>query len=393
MATSGGPKIEREGLVFGFDTGYGIADTSTATRFYKGEPLSNEREVFHNQSSLPTDYVWTYEYDHTIVDAPIKGHPLSGYKWIKSTRDTTGSSRVLFLNNSFTAGRTYTFSCYAYSTDTRLTTLDILSHNSGYSVTQNATGYRTADLGKVKRIHGTWTQQVNGSSIFGMQTNNAALGTTLYLTGLQVEENAHYTPLSPTDRSSTQSLIDFVKTTDIDVSNISFDSSGLPTFDGTDDIISTSISNLPTGASPRTILAWVKITGTASSYYGILGYGTAALARTFDIGFRESDDKIFLDIYGSGGITSTNTITRNEWFQVTGLYTGTELQLYINGELENSNTYTINTGATTLKIGKEIWTTPEYLEGSVGSVRVYDRALTAEEIKENFNAYRKRFDI
>ena len=31
-----GPKIVREGLVFGYDTGYGVADNSTATRFYPG---------------------------------------------------------------------------------------------------------------------------------------------------------------------------------------------------------------------------------------------------------------------------------------------------------------------------------------------------------------------
>ena len=38
MATDGGPNIERDGLVFGMDTGYGVANNSTATRFYRGGP-------------------------------------------------------------------------------------------------------------------------------------------------------------------------------------------------------------------------------------------------------------------------------------------------------------------------------------------------------------------
>ena len=36
-----GPNIERDGLVFGYDTGYGIAGNSIATRFYKGANITN----------------------------------------------------------------------------------------------------------------------------------------------------------------------------------------------------------------------------------------------------------------------------------------------------------------------------------------------------------------
>tara|TARA_B110000459_G_scaffold123057_1_gene135462 strand:- start:63 stop:1607 length:1545 start_codon:yes stop_codon:yes gene_type:complete len=36
-----GPKVTNENLVFGYDTGYGIADNGVETRFYKGEPTSN----------------------------------------------------------------------------------------------------------------------------------------------------------------------------------------------------------------------------------------------------------------------------------------------------------------------------------------------------------------
>jgi len=56
----------------------------------------------------------------------------------------------------------------------------------------------------------------------------------------QVELTTHATTFVHGTRSSTQSLIDLTKTTDIDVSNVSFDSNGLPTFDGTDDKIADS---------------------------------------------------------------------------------------------------------------------------------------------------------
>ena len=41
MGATGGPNIERDGLVFGYDTGYPIVDNDTSTIFSKGEPTIN----------------------------------------------------------------------------------------------------------------------------------------------------------------------------------------------------------------------------------------------------------------------------------------------------------------------------------------------------------------
>ena len=36
-----GPNVTNDDLVFGYDTGYSVADNTTATRFYPGEPTTN----------------------------------------------------------------------------------------------------------------------------------------------------------------------------------------------------------------------------------------------------------------------------------------------------------------------------------------------------------------
>jgi hypothetical protein len=41
MSTTGGPNIERDGLVFGYDTGYGINTNNISSRFYPGMPTTN----------------------------------------------------------------------------------------------------------------------------------------------------------------------------------------------------------------------------------------------------------------------------------------------------------------------------------------------------------------
>ena len=51
-----GPHIIKDGLVFGYDTGYGIADNVTGTRFYPGKPGTNlvtgQATAFSNWSGL-----------------------------------------------------------------------------------------------------------------------------------------------------------------------------------------------------------------------------------------------------------------------------------------------------------------------------------------------------
>jgi hypothetical protein len=63
------------------------------------------------------------------------------------------------------------------------------------------------------------------------------------------------------------------------------------------------------------------------------------------------------------------------------------VRLYIDGSLvgqgSTSISGTILSGAATLSLGKPTWNTGlEYLNGSLSSVRIYDRALTAQEIAD-----------
>jgi len=66
MGIARGTNIVRDGLVFGYDSGYGVADNNTATRFYPGKPTTNllsSSEAFddtnywarsRNSGSVPT---------------------------------------------------------------------------------------------------------------------------------------------------------------------------------------------------------------------------------------------------------------------------------------------------------------------------------------------------
>jgi hypothetical protein len=173
----------------------------------------------------------------------------------------------------------------------------------------------------------------------------------------------------------------------------SSDGRGSILFDGTNDIGEISLGNIPTGTQARTISVWVKYVAYGSDYYSICGYGDESSSRTFDIGIINSTQRIFLDVYGAGGIQTTNSVTPGTWFNVTGIYTGTQLKLYLNGSLETTNTFTINTASSTFKIADMAWSYPGLLNGNVGNVIFYNRALSDSEVTQNFNAQKNRYGL
>ena len=95
--------------------------------------------------------------------------------------------------------------------------------------------------------------------------------------------------------------------------------------------------------------------------------------------------------------TSTNINTTN-WFQIVGTFTSGSRCIYINGVLKNSDTRTgtiaTNTnGASIATYGGFNGSRGYYYNGNIGSVRVYNRVLSATEVAQNYNAIKSRFGL
>jgi hypothetical protein len=95
------------------------------------------------------------------------------------------------------------------------------------------------------------------------------------------------------------------------------------------------------------------------------------------------------------GATTTTTINFGEWANITGLYNHvTEtLETYINGILRATRSSTPNT---TYSINVHKVSGTDYggvILGNVSIVRHYNRALSAEEILQNYNATKSRFGL
>jgi hypothetical protein len=96
---------------------------------------------------------------------------------------------------------------------------------------------------------------------------------------------------------------------------------------------------------------------------------------------------------GVGGVqTGINSAHggSNAWTNLVGTYDGTTINFYVNGVLVGTNT-----GTTTLDVGQFIYVGGNGDPGAydIATTHLYNRTLSAAEIKQNFEALRGRFGV
>jgi len=176
----------------------------------------------------------------------------------------------------------------------------------------------------------------------------------------------------------------------------STDKGGTWTFDGSDDYIQTSFGQniVSTGFS---VNFWFNVTGNATCFFMQM-YVTADVNTVFRIE-RNSIGANSIEFghspNGSGGmseLTSTN-FPNDVWQSCTIAYNGSTKYIYRNGVLDtsvSSSDVYFYTGAI-LRIAARQDGTLLPINGKMPSVKVYNKALSAAEILQNYNAQKNRF--
>ena len=158
-------------------------------------------------------------------------------------------------------------------------------------------------------------------------------------------------------------------------------------FDGSNDYINLPTSNLPYGSVPRTICCWFLASSLA--YEWAFSYGSPADGASNALG-------IILGVItyaGYGGVDVYGPApSLNTWYYVCGVYNGSIASLYVNGSLYTSSAKSWNTVQSTAQIGRQT-NTVEFWNGNISQAKIYNRALTEQEILQNFNATRFRYGI
>lgn len=173
---------------------------------------------------------------------------------------------------------------------------------------------------------------------------------------------------------------------------------GYVTFDDVDDYIGIGKTSGDLGIydGSYTFEAWVYPTNISavSGDNAIFGSNQSVSRQGLHLIFRNTNiyQGHFSADYSSG------TVSANQWYHIAWTYdkipggsTGTA-RIYKNGELQG-NPGTINSwiGTTEIFIGR--WATTNYFAGRGAQYRIYNRALTASEVLQNFNSQRVRYGI
>lgn len=178
-------------------------------------------------------------------------------------------------------------------------------------------------------------------------------------------------------------------------------------FDGTNDYVDTSVK-LFTGSS-FSVNAWINVSvftgsvcsgmmsnslysifGTTSTYQGYSNTFSAAIQRT--------------STSNTVGTIMQSNFSTNTWYHYVAVYDGTQtgdsnrLKLWLNGIQYNlvydtavpSSAYNNNT---VTRIGYTVGASYPYFNGKISNLTYYNRALSAAEIIQNYNAAKTRFGL
>jgi len=232
----------------------------------------------------------------------------------------------------------------------------------------------------------TWdVSDADGDDIYNI-TNWYLNGSSITLLNLPFENNTADTSATTKDYSGnghtgTVNGATWNPTGDID-------GWGYYDFDGLDDEITVANDSSLDVTGAFSIEFWIKRRNVSSSILSLIRRDSA---DTYAVYSNSGSSNIMLRFKNTSNDhtfgNQMGTVT-GYWQHIVALYNGTHTLMYRNGSYVGTTyvgVHTIKTGTNDLVIGRNDAVAGRYFNGSIGGVRVYNRALTGEQISALYN--------
>ena len=414
-------KVVTDGLVFAYDTG----DTKNS---YLGAPMFNASREIHNWPTKARATVT--EYTSGDIEPPFPGAKIS------KAVCTSTTSGILLRDGSYYYGGGFAGTGNPQNTDLlsdRTNSYTPVGDNKFTFVVYAKAGPDTddnttvsIDIGDRNVVNVTnlenyddWVRLETDDSggigsqypydFFDIVFSNSSIGNTIYLSAPMIirtlgtdsgslgtpPANIQYLP-PKASRSVSGSLLDLTGTRSLDVTNVSFDDNAQPTFNGSNNriYIGQDLGLQNTSFSAEALVYWDgDSTDTFFGYYDTVTSGTQRSIhwRIYNTG------QVRFDFYANSINSATGAIVANTWYHLLVTYDSTSdsCKCYRNGELlmqGSAGPYLGNDSDSKGYVGA--WTpSSQPFGGEVPIFKLYNRALTEGEVKQNFAMYKKRFNI
>jgi hypothetical protein len=184
----------------------------------------------------------------------------------------------------------------------------------------------------------------------------------------------------------------------------SSDNRGCITCDGTNDHVvlgGTGAGTAIASSQELTVMYWIRFASVSKQDALEFGSSNNEVLR---LGL-DSDNTLSFQTRGGGRqhtVGTSQTISANQWYHFTGSWkASTTPIIYIDGEIvATSNTTCAGCPVTSISnfdslnkyIGLHVGGPGHYLNGDITCINLYSRQLSADEILQNYNATRGRFE-
>ena len=402
MSLGHGAKIITNGLVFAYDMG----PNPGVNKSWKGKPTTN----------LYADGDYSTQTLHPVRNGPWS-FPAGitdpyGNQVLRIDQDGTTSYHGRDI--AVTVGETYTSSAWIYASPDSNTTALRLVGEQGFAPDA---AYDLSKKGTWQRVSITGTATTTNARILAYQLSNMTTGYCLF-GSIQFEQGSFATPFVNGTRSNTEALLDWtgnntISPVDLEYTNNNiFRFNGLGERDGSPlgsyiplpaDVTTTLPSSKPDGV---TYDIWLKADTDAPDRMGLF-VGSSTInhieIRSSTKNFRTEAVTQNGYSFGAGGFPDS---CRGVWSNFTIVFANNEtnrpVRWYQNGKLFHThanmgsgsdvNQYFLPTklGSAT---GSAAYLYAESFKGEISALKIYDRSLTENEIKQNFSAFRGRHGL
>jgi hypothetical protein len=390
-------KTATNGLVFAYDTG----DTRNSflgrptTNLMEGYGLSNYNNVGGSVTttlSQTTDsYRGTPVWIQTLT--PLDG---SGVSWLSN-----GNNPGLGVVSSGGGGlaNRYTGHSIFFKPTVPMHSSPIFTNYSNIAGWQSCCNYEDMGDGwfRAKVLWYDTTTRSDGK-YWAINPLSATLNTpiTIYWAGPFKEDlNSQYiSQYTPTSRSNTGSLLELTGTYTLNSADVSFDSNVQITFDGTNDCIITSTSNFNKVDGQELTVEVIMEPGRNAGQYQDIVVNRSDGQYNWMLYQHATDGSI--QLHGAGQYKSSYIPTIGQYIHVVATVTSGQVStLYVNGVVQQTTAgfNYANMTPSLLCIGVFGNSRYEPYLGNIDVVKIYNRALTAGEIKQNYGHYKTRFNL
>jgi len=371
------------------------------------DSVANDTRISVNASSFPTKW---FGNPHQPNSGLVKEIIPNGYtdfntgqktdcirlKWIRPDGVTDGMAYG--VDPFVTIGSPVTVSFYARAVTPSAVGQSISYQNYNYGGPGGASGF---SFGVSWGAVGEWVR--NSYTI--TPTHNYLISYWFPSTGnmmvdianIQIEQKPRITPFTTGTRSNTQSLYNLNNNTGLDLSEVSYNSSAQITFDGSNDFIPLDPSIFP---SSLVTIEFI-INNTASGNNTSIISGGAGGNQDLNIHLPWGDTNVYWD-YGrpfnriNKATTSAERLGTHHWAFTKNSSTGI-MNIYLDGNLWHTGGGLTSTlpSMSVAAIGRYNIGNGGlyYYSGTAPVAKIYNRELSAGEIRDNYNHYKTRFNL